>query len=398
MFHTFTRPAWTLVALTVFAPAVHALSVIADFDNANAVVRSIDAENRVVAVAPRTVREARNIWWHFRIEGLRPGETVEIRIEDFDRVANEIHPVYSYDRLTWHRFDDRTTPYRQRFDESAVWIARNLPFSYADSLDLAGELARGPHADILTLCLSEEGRPVKMIRFGDSGGENQRRPMVWVQARQHAFESHSSRIAAGLARWLAGASPQAEELRKHALIYIVPIMDVDSVATGGAGKDQQPVDFNRAWTEDSPWTAVRAAIAAIDRARANNAFTVFLDLHNPWYHETSHWHLWGSDRIMRNNTAFADRFAAILARSSPPNSWENRQVRHERAPYDARSQRFIAKNRLGDTPDGVSLTMEAPHWKDADGRFITAEGLEAFGVALGLALHETLVAGARVQR
>ncbi len=398
MLRTLTRKAWTFVALTVFAPTVHALSVIADFDNANAVVRAIDAENRVVAVAPRSVREARNIWWHFRIEDLRPGETLEIRIEDFDPVANEIPPVYSYDRLTWHRFDDRTTPYRQRFDKSAVWIARNLPFSYADSLDLAGELARGPHADILTLCLSEEGRPVKMLRFGASEGEVQGRPMVWVQARQHAFESHSSRIAAGLARWLAGTSREAGALREAALIYLVPVMDVDNVATGGAGKDQQPVDFNRAWSEDSPWAAVRAAIATIDRARRDHTFTVFLDLHNPWYHESSHWHLWGPEHIMRNNTAFADRFAAILARSTPPNTWENRLVRHERAPYDARSQRFMARHRLSDTPAGVSLTMEAPHWKDADGKFITAEGLEAFGEALGLALYETLAAGARVQR
>ena len=30
-------------------------------------------------------------------------------------------------------------------------------------------------------------------------------------------------------------------------VVIVPIMDIDNVVVGGAGKDSEPVDFNRDW-------------------------------------------------------------------------------------------------------------------------------------------------------
>jgi hypothetical protein len=72
-------------------------------------------------------------------------------------------------------------------------------------------------------------------------------------------------------------------------------MDVDNVVLGGSGKDQQPVDFNRAWCDeqDSPlcqhWAAVRAAHAAmLGNMSGPGAFAdlLFVDSHAP-----------GNDRI-----------------------------------------------------------------------------------------------------
>jgi hypothetical protein len=364
------------------------LAVEADFDNGNAVVRAIDQDARVVTVSPRQVRGARNIWWHLRLTGIEPGETVELRIVEFDPVAGEIHPVYSYDGRTWQRMDEPRTPHRQTFTQSSVWIARNVPYPYGDSLKLAERLEGRPRTEVLDLCRSEEDRAFKLLRFTDDESPDEGKKLIWVQARQHAFESHSSHVAKGLALWLTGDSPEAAELCRRAVVYVVPIMDVDSVAVGGAGKDQQPVDFNRCWGDDPHWNAVRAAIERIDREGRQRELVCFLDLHNPWYRDTHHWHLYGNERLQQNARGFGARFVAALEGSDAPNSWRNRFItRYSEGPDKAgMSKNFAVRRWLADSERGVSMTMETAHWKDNDGRFITRKGLHAYGAALGGAM------------
>src|SRR5438477_533546 len=67
---------------------------------------------------------------------------------------------------------------------------------------------------------------------------------IWIQARQHAWESGASWVARGLLEWLLSEDADAIWLRHHAEVFVVPIMDVDNAATGNGGKEADPRDHN----------------------------------------------------------------------------------------------------------------------------------------------------------
>ncbi len=371
--------------------AASPLQATGEFENGNGRVVAIDQEARSVTIAPVQIRGARNIWWHVEISGIEPGETIELHIQDFNRVAGEAHPVYSYDGETWHRMDSETTPHRQTFEQSKVRIARNLPYTHTDSLMLAERLAESPRVNVSDLCTSEEGRPVKLLRFTDPKVPDADKQLVWVQARQHAFESHSSHVAEGLAEWLIGDSPEAVKLLGSTIVYVVPVMDVDSVATGAAGKDQKPVDFNRCWGKDAHWVAVRSVIARLDEETQHRPLLAFIDLHSPWYRNTNHWYLPDPEPMKHNARAFAERFEQALDRFDAANSWKNRYT-DLRASEPVRSRNYAVDHWLAADGPGVAITKETAHWKDNDGRFITVQGLRDYGAALGMALNDTVPA------
>lgn len=109
------------------------------------------------------------------------------------------------------------------------------------------------------LCRSRGGREVPLLRVAAGPLPVERRPSVWVQARQHAWESGSSWVARGFGDWLLGDAEAARRLRERAEILIVPIMDVDNAATGNGGKDAVPHDHNRDWSAAPHWNETVAA-------------------------------------------------------------------------------------------------------------------------------------------
>ena len=125
------------------------------------------------------------------------------------------------------------------------------------------------------------GRPVPGVRFSEPGATNSPRFGVWIQARQHAWESGSSWVAASLLEWLASNDPAAESLRRKADIYVIPIMDVDSVELGQGGKDAMPHDQNRDWGLETYYPEVRAAKDRLFAMAKTDRLDLFLDLHDP---------------------------------------------------------------------------------------------------------------------
>ena len=57
--------------------------------------------------------------------------------------------------------------------------------------------------------------------------------------------------------WLSSDDESAIALRRKAQIFVVPIMDVDSVEKGSGGKWQLPHDHNRDWSDKPYWNSVK---------------------------------------------------------------------------------------------------------------------------------------------
>ena len=372
------------------------LSADSDFENGNAIIREIDAARGRIVIEPENIRETtHNIWWHVRITGITPGQTIELALENISR-TDDINPVYSYDGVTWHRMDSRRPPYIQTFEQSTVWIAPNIPYTHSDSLTLAESLSGKDVVETSDLCTSEGGRAVKLLRFTDTQAPDDKKKVIWILARQHAFESHSSRVADGLARWLCEA--EAAPLLRQAIVFIVPIMDVDSVYEGATGKDQQPVDFNRCWDGSPPhWAAVRASIAKLDELMLNDKheLAAFIDLHSPYYYQASHTYLPETLLQRASMHEFFTLFSGALKEIKAPNQFSPHARFASFTNETNRSRDYVRTNLLENSPNALITTIEISHWTDSprDRRgdnYITAEGLRYYGRGIGIALMRWL--------
>jgi len=372
----------------------------ADFENGNGILRYNLRNSRGLVIEPLQLNAADNIWWHFKIHGITPGEFLQLQIvhspatePDF---AGDSHPVYSYDGVTWHRFIGAKSPFIQKFIASSVEIARNIPYPYSKTLALAKEMT-GPYVQTLDLATSERGRPVKAFRFTDPGTPGAGKRIVWVMARQHAFESHSSWYAEYLCRWLLGDDPFADDLRRQAITYIVPIMDVDNVYAGGSGKEQlgangRRADFNRSWAENGPWAAIRAAQRLLERLREQHDIAAFFDLHSPWYPNSPSWHI--PSILEEQGRYFADIWSAALKDTGTGVRWKHRLMISGRGDQDANrepshmvtSTQYATQRLLDQPADHIYMVIETAHWHDGYGSFITLDSLRAYATALGRAL------------
>jgi hypothetical protein len=117
------------------------------------------------------------------------------------------------------------------------------------------------------------------VRVKEPGIDESKRVGIWVQARQHAWESGSSWVCKGFLDWIISGDAEAVRLRQSAEIVFVPIMDIDNVILGAGGKEEAPRDHNRDWTEAPHWRSVEAAQHEI--LAMNDRLGLFLDLHNP---------------------------------------------------------------------------------------------------------------------
>jgi len=237
-------------------------------------------------------------WWYIRIDGATPGQKIDLTVRGNDRsfrgtqklAANWSTPQrasVSLDGVHWaHTETATTTPQTATYtivaDQPSFWVAWGPPFLSSNADALLREIETGLAASNQSvkrfeLARSRENRPVHAIRFGNP----QAGDAIWVQARQHAWESGSSWVGDGFIRWASGDDPLAVQLRSTTEIFFVPIMDVDNVDRGAGGKDSAPRDHNRDWADRPIYPEVLAAQTAIKQQIDSGRLRVYIDLHNP---------------------------------------------------------------------------------------------------------------------
>lgn len=313
------------------------LAVTTDFEGGSAVVDAIDPVRREIRVCPGG-DPARGwpCWWYLRIDGLAADQTVTVVVRGSERPArNNGHDTgkplasnwalpaqaaVSDDGVTWRqtapgtRDGDRVS-YPLTGTGGPVWVAWGPPFTSRESDDLSRfvSAALPGHADVFELARSREGRPVRGLRVTTTARE--RPPAVWIQARQHAWESGSSWVARGFVEWLVGDEPDAAWLRAHAEVFVIPVMDVDRVATGDGGKESDPRDHNRDWGPTPHYPEIAATQRRLGALAEENRLAMFLDLHNPGPRDEQPFFFVPPPALLTDGArAYRDRFLTFAAR------------------------------------------------------------------------------------
>jgi len=389
--------------------ALAELKVSSDFEGASAVIEKIDQASASIWFTPAH-HEKRGwpCWWYMKVTGVKPGQVITLNLgASSKRMHNgrilsrswamPRRACFSTDGKTWRhtqpgRGQDKRMIYQQKIDAKEAWFAWGPPFVPSDAGQLVERIAASrEYATAYELAKTREGRPVPALvikQGGQGAASDEDRFGIWIQARQHAWESGSSWVGRGFIEWLVSDDERAGTLRKKALIHFVPLMDVDNVAVGAGGKEQDPHDHNRDWSDKAIFAAVRAAIKRISELNEAGRFDLFVDLHNPGPGDGLPFYM-----IPPLKDVVAQRRANLLrlietskTEITGPMKF-NPKARESGAGYDKNWKR-ISKNWVTHhTADHVVAVTLETSWNTPNS---TTGGYQAVGRQLGLAIERYL--------
>lgn len=261
------------------------LTVDTDFPGGSAKVDGIDQDEQLIRLTPYP-HPARGwaCWWYCKVHGATPGKAISLDVGEAPWATPD-RATYGYDQQTWQhtspgKRSGKRIVYQLTPSAPQFWIAWGPPFLPSDARELVESASKLPFATAIDLCRTREGRSTPALIVTESDDPSKRYG-IWIQARQHAWESGSSWVAKGFVDWLISDHEAARSLRSKTRIAIVPIMDIDNVYRGAGGKNQKPQDHNRDWSDTPHWRSVAAAQQAISDQDKAGQFDLFIDLHNP---------------------------------------------------------------------------------------------------------------------
>lgn len=300
-------------------------------------VEVVDQEKKIIRIRPGgNPSRGWPCWWSLRINGLEHAEGATLVVMGSERPARNngkdsgkpLSPDWAMPaRASVQTIDDEWvqtelgTREPDRISYPIVGTGRPLLVAWgplfatreSSTMIVEAESARPGIAESFELARSREGIAVPALRV--CSGEGSGKPAVWIQARQHAWESGSSWVARGFVEWLVGDEAEAVRLRESAEVIVVPVMDVDRVVTGDGGKESDPRDHNRDWTDTPHYPEVAAAQARLRGFAKEGRLAVFLDLHNPGPNDRRPFFFVGPPELLSDSArANRERFLALATK------------------------------------------------------------------------------------
>jgi hypothetical protein len=365
------------------------LDVLSDFPGGSADVVRIDQQTGTIVLSPQAHADRGwACWWYGKVVGASPGQTITIDVGDAPWATPD-RAMVRFGQQPWRQTEPGTRNgkrmvYRVQAETTDFWIAWGPPFLLDDAQQLVTAASSHRYAHPIELCRTRDGWPVPGIVVSEA--DETKQPLgIWIQARQHAWESGSSWVAKGLVEWLVSDAPEAQRLRRKAVITVVPIMDVDNVQRGAGGKNQQPQDHNRDWSSRPHWRSVAAAEEAIQSMDQAGRFDLFIDLHNPGAGDKHpYYYLPPADQMSEKAKRNLAKFLrASREQITGPLSFTGKTIESGEN-YDPQAWQRISKNWvIGNTREHVvAVTLETA-WNTPHS---TVQGYQQVGRQLGRAI------------
>jgi hypothetical protein len=204
-------------------------------------------------------------WYYFRVDGVR-GRDLVLTMTDFMGEYNgkpgacpmgpDIVPVYSEDGERWRSvpsvtWDDRAkeATLRLRPETDSVWVAHQPPYTPRRLARLLDEVDRCDDARVEVIGKTARGRDLHLVTVTDPAAPDRGKAAVWLQARQHAWESGTSFVTEGALRFVTSDDPAARALRRRVVFTFTPMVDPDGCAGGQVRFNANGHDVNRHWDE-----------------------------------------------------------------------------------------------------------------------------------------------------
>lgn len=180
-----------------------------------------------------------NIYFNFCVENLPRG--------DFYLQALSDNPNH-LPGMAVYRFDEEDEWCFAPLEDSATYridvpkkarkmqFASGIPYSYGDMLSHIESL---PDEFVHILEVEKRsigGLPVKVLKITDCNIADEGKQAIWIMGGQHPFELPGLQTVRRSIDFMVSNHPIADELRRRAIVYICPIVDVDASFKGLSGK------------------------------------------------------------------------------------------------------------------------------------------------------------------
>jgi hypothetical protein len=244
-------------------------------------------------------------WYYFRMDGVKDRE-ITLTLTDFVGEYNgkpgacpmtpDTIPVFSDNDRDWEHFSamewdpgKKEATLRFRPSGDRIWIAHQPPYTHSRLLRLLEELDRAPVARVETIGRTVLGRDLHLVTVTNFDRNDDGKKTVWLQARQHAWETGTSFVMEGALRFITSDDPQARALRDGVVFRFTPMMDPDGCSSGKVRFNANGYDVNRHWDEvdlrskewlrkmPEIWYVKKAILASLDAGRP---IDLMLNLHN----------------------------------------------------------------------------------------------------------------------
>lgn len=247
----------------------------------------------------------RQATWHaFRMDDVG-GREITLHFTSFigeynDRPARApagdwYRPVFSEDgenwqhvaAATWDEAKDELT-LRLKPRGNTLWVAHTPPYTYTRLLHFLTEVRTSPVARVEVIGESVKGRPLHLVTVTSFDRADEPKKIVWLQARQHAWETGTSFVLEGALKYVLSDDPAAKKLRDENVFKFIPMLNPDSVVMGEVRFNLNGFDPNRQWDEvnlrDKRWLEripeIWYAKKAILEQHARRPIDIMLNLHN----------------------------------------------------------------------------------------------------------------------
>ena len=270
------------------------ISISSDFEGGSLGAARVVDGRWMCPVPGQADHEGRNrqiTWYFFRIDGAR-GRRVDMTLTDLEGeydyrpgavgITDATPPVVSTDREHWTHLEaaafdksKKQLSYSLTAGGDSVWVAHVEPYT-ASRLE---EFLKPIPKEIVGR--SVEGRPIYLLTITNPAIPDEKKRVVWLMTRQHAWESGTSFAGEGAIKHML--SDEARELRDRVVFKIFPMLDPDGCAHGGVRFNRNGFDVNRNWdTADERrmpeiWHARKTMNAWLDSGRPIH---LFVTLHN----------------------------------------------------------------------------------------------------------------------
>ena len=326
-------------------------------------------------------RNRQATWYYFRIDHVA-GRDITLTLTDFigeyhDHpgvcpMGPDIVPVFSEDGHAWRHFPavqfdekNKETTLRFRPDHDSIWIAHVPPYTPADLQRLLTEMRNRPDAVIETIGKTVQGRDIPMITVTNPDLPDAGKKLVWLQARQHAWEAGTSYVMEGALRFITSDDPAARDLRDKLVFKFIPMVDLDGCANGQVRCNANGYDVNQHWREvdlrhpeylrlmPEIWYTKKAILSTM----ADHRIDLLVNLHNT---ETAEYMdtevtdpqvlslMRHFDALLSRNTTFDRSNRLATARLAPDDT--NSLWGQQRVPVMLMEQRIATCPKLGRRP------------------------------------------------
>jgi hypothetical protein len=264
-----------------------------DFEGArmNGVARTSDSLITVL-ITPENSPINMSPWYAFQLWSEHP-QDIWVKLSYTRDASHRYHPKVSTDGTNWIALDSasfrvgtvvvedeqvvKDLTMKLDLGPDTLWVAAQELINTTHVDHWMSELESSPYVRRDTIGYSHEGRPVSLLRIGES--DDQR--MIMVISRQHPPEVPGFMAMQAFVETLAAPTALAEAFRSRYNTYVVPLANPDGVYHGHWRHNKGGIDLNRDWSDfNQPETSAIRDFMKNSTASTGGKFYFGVDFHS----------------------------------------------------------------------------------------------------------------------